>query len=137
MIIEKKWNTKFNKICTLYKFHIYSTTTKHRKCWDNYMHLKKQVAKNFIQKFLHTKKWNLNLKKKTCNIFINHGYTSKLDTKWKSFLWSRLHAKTGIERAFYQPWLHIKTGYEMKELEPAALGAMFSAHLTLVLSILP
>jgi hypothetical protein len=25
----------------------------------------------------------------------------------------------------------------MKELEPAALGAMFSAHLTLVLSILP
>jgi hypothetical protein len=25
----------------------------------------------------------------------------------------------------------------MKELEPAGLGAMFSAHLTLVLSILP
>jgi hypothetical protein len=57
--------------------------------------------------------------------------------KWKSFLWTRLHAKTGIERAFHQPWLHVKTGYEMKELEPAGLGAMFSAHLTLVLSILP
>ncbi len=30
-----------------------------------------------------------------------------------------------------------QTVYEMKELEPAGLGAMFSAHLTLVLSILP
>jgi len=56
--------------------------------------------------------------------------------KWNSFLWTRLHTKTGIERAFYQPWLHVKTVYEMKELEPAGLGAMFSAHLTLVLSSL-
>jgi hypothetical protein len=51
------------------------------------MHLKKQVAKKFIKNFVHIKKVKLQKEKRK--------KTCNL---------------------FYQPWLHIKTGYEMKEL---------------------